>query len=232
MERASAWLVPKNGERFGEVASRFWLPAMVLCLLGAAPASDPSELDVAFAQIDAVDPGLASYTATVDFNIGLKSFPWYRFSRHGTAFYKRPGQLELVIEGMPRFASSFHQIFVGLGPTKNWTHDFDASVVHDPGPGPHILLTPKNSGSRVRRIDVFVDGPSGIPARIVWTYSNGHIELDESLKEIDGHRIVVAHDVDLQLPAFHAFLHANVHDIAMNAPVDDAVFTKSLFLNP
>lgn len=205
---------------------------LTLALMVATPARSASRLDDLFARVDAAEPGLESYTAAVDIKAGLRTFPWYGTSRKGDAYYKRPGRLELVIDSMPRFASKFQHLFVGLGPTKDWTRDFNASIADEETSDEHILLVPKNPQSRIRQIAVFLDAQSAIPTRIVWTYTNGHVELDESLLDVAGHRIVVAHDVELVLPAFHAYLHATVHDIAVNAPVDDGVFTSSLFLNP
>jgi hypothetical protein len=206
--------------------------AWLLALLVATPARGASRLDELFARVDAAEPGLESYTATVDIKAGLRTFPWYGTSRSGDAYYKRPGRLELVINNMPRFISKFQHLFVGLGPTKDWTRDFNASVAEENTSTEHILLVPKNPQSRIRQIAVFLDPQSAIPSRILWTYTDGHVELDETFVDVAGHRIVAAHDVELALPAFHAYLHATVHDIAVNAPVDDAVFTGSLFLNP
>jgi hypothetical protein len=93
-----------------------------------APAHSQTRLEVLVAKIETQDPSLDSYRASIDFAVGLHSFPYIRKSVRGTAYYKRPDRLELVMEKLPSYARSLEHIFVGLGPPETWSDKFDVTV--------------------------------------------------------------------------------------------------------
>ena len=197
-----------------------------------APAHSQTRLEVLVTKIETQDPSLDSYRASIDFGVGLLSFPYIRKSVRSTAYYKRPDRLELVMEKLPSYARSLEHIFVGLGPPESWSDKFDVAVGDAGTKNEHIRLVPKERGSRVRFIEIHLDEASGLPSKFVWDYTNGHIEMTQKIEKIAGHYVGTAQEAEMYYPMVHAFMRTKVHDFIWNAPVDDKIFTPSVMLNP
>jgi hypothetical protein len=198
----------------------------------ATPTVEPARLQALFTKIETGDASLESYRAAVDFTIGLHSFPFIRKSVHGTAYYKRPNRLELVTERLPSYARNLEHLFVSLGSPASWQVQFTVALADEGTPNEHIRLVPKMTGSRVRWVEIHLDEPSGLPAKIVWMYTNGRIEMHQTIAKVAGHYVIVAQDADMHYPAVHAYMRTRIHDFEWNVAVDDAVFTEPVLLNP
>jgi hypothetical protein len=206
--------------------------AGIFAAAGYVPARAQTRLEVLVARMETQDPSLESYRAAIDFTVGMHTFPFIRKSVRGTAYYKRPDRLELVMEKLPSYARGLEHIFVGLGPPETWGEKFDVTVADAGTKDEHIRLVPKDRTARVRYVAIYVDSESGLPAKLVWDYSNGHIEMTQKIEKVGGHYVGTAQDADMHYPMVHAYMHTKVHDFNWNVPVDDAVFTPSVMLNP
>jgi|GEM_PF-2082009 len=204
----------------------------IFALLARAPAQGQARLDELIAKIETQDPSFDSYQASIDFTMGVHSLPFFRRSVHGTAYYKRPDRLELVMEKLPSYAHDLEHIFVGLGPPQAWSEKFAVTIAGQGGKNEHIELTPKDPGSRVRYVEIHLDQASGLPAKLVWDYTNGHIEMTQKIEKIAGHYVGTAQEAEMRYPMVHAYMRTKVHDFIWNAPVDDSIFTPSVMLNP
>lgn len=211
------------------LAAAFVAGLVALCCAALpARALDP-EAETLVARMAGADPELHSYRADVAFEVGLHSFPYVHKTLHGNAYFKRPSNLELVFTDLPAIARSFSNLYVGLGSPSDWARKFSigsASELRDGRRTRYLVLTPLASDRRLREVDVFVDDASSLPARIVWLYRDGRIEMRQHFARVDGHAVVVAQDADIRLPAVHAFVNATISNYALNVDVDDAVFTK------
>jgi hypothetical protein len=209
------------------VVAFFALAVASFC--GAAPLHAQDETAALLAKLNGADPDLQTYRADVAFDVGLKSFPYLRKSLHGSAYFKRPSRLEIVLSDLPAFARSFSNLYVGLGTPGDWEKKFTIACAVEQADGravSYLVLTPRKADRRLREVDVYVDNDAGLPARIVWRYRDGRIEMRQRFGLVDGHALVVAQDADIRLPPFHAYVNARISNYALNVDVDDSVFTQ------
>jgi hypothetical protein len=201
-----------------------------LTLAAAAPcgAATPAA-DVMLARMEAADPGLQTYTANVEFKVGLHSFPFLRKTLHGEAYFKRPSRMELVFSDLPSFAQAFRNVYVGLGTPSDWEKKFTIGTAHDltadGADEAYLVLTPRAADHRLRHVDVYLDSVRALPRRIVWTYRDGSISMDQRFSDVDGHSVISDQAADIRLPGVHAYVSAKIAGYAINVPVDDSVFT-------
>ena len=199
-------------------------------LFAASPLRAQDESATLLAKLAAADPDLRTYRADIAFDVGLRSFPFLRKTLHGNAYFKRPSRMELVFSDLPSYARGFTNLYVGLGTPSEWEKKFViSSAVERNGDGraiTYLVLTPRKPDRRLREVDVFVDPAASLPARIVWRYRDGWIELRQRFAVVDGHDLVVAQDTDIRLPAVHAYVNSRISNYALNIDVEDAVFTK------
>ena len=207
--------------------------ALVVVLVASMGAAVPShaadEATALLARLAGVDPGLQTYKADVAFDVGMRSFPYLRKTVHGNAYFKRPARMEIVFSDLPTIARSFSNVYVGLGTPGDWEKKFEIGFATEPVDGRstgYLVLTPRKPDHRLREVDVYVDAAVALPARIVWRYKAGRIEMRQRFGRAEGHDIVVAQDADIRLPAIHAYVNARITNYAINVDVDDRVFTK------
>jgi len=205
--------------------------ALVLVLPGHVRAASTSAQEL-LAQLEAVDPTLQTYRASVEFAVGLKSFPFLHKTVHGDAYFKRPGRMEIVFNDLPGFAQSFKNLYVGLGTPGDWEKKFeiDASqAVNAEGKEEkYLIMTPRKADRRLRHVEVFIDQATSLPNRFVWVYKDGTIEMKQDIVMQNGHNVISAQNADIRLPGMHAYVNAKIANYAINVPVDDAVFTKKI----
>jgi hypothetical protein len=208
---------------------RFLLATVFFAALAPCGAATPSA-DLLLDRMEAADPGLQTYTASVEFKVGLHSFPFLRKTLHGEAFFKRPSRMELVFDDLPPYARAFRNVYVGLGTPSEWEKKFTIATAQAAGPGgtsaPYLVLTPRASDHRLQHVDVYLDPRLALPDRIVWTYRDGTIEMHQRFSDVDGHSVITDQDADIKLPGIHAYVIATIDRYAINVPVDDAVFTR------
>lgn len=211
---------------------KLFLLAVAACTLGTvAPlrAEDPAA--ALLAKIAAIDPGLNTYRADVAFDVGLRSFPFVRRTLHGAAYFKRPARMELILNDLPAFARGFSNVYVGLGTPSDWEKKFDITSAEENVDGrivPHLVLTPRHADRRLRSVEVYLDRDIALPARIVWNYKDGRIDLHQKFAKVDGHDVIVGQETDIRLPAVHAFANAKITNYAINVDVPDHLFTKRI----
>ena len=180
--------------------------------------------------LESADPSLETYRASVEFNVGLRTFPFLRKTVHGQAYFKRPSKMEIVFTDLPVFARRFKNLYVGLGTPAEWGAKFTIDAARETLPDGrtaiYLIMIPRKGDRRLQHVDVHVDPISSLPERIVWTYRDGTIEMKQTFVEFEGHNVIGAQTADIRLPGVHAYVNATIANYAINVPVDDAVFTK------
>ena len=211
------------------LAAAFVAGLAALCCAALPARALDGDAEALIARMTSADPGLHTYRADVAFEVGLHTFPYVRRTLHGNAYFKRPSNLELIFTDLPPIARAYSNLYVGLGSPAEWQRKYaigSAQEVRDGRAMPYLVLTPLARDRRLREVDVFVDQEASLPARIVWLYRDGRIEMHQRFARLDGHDVVVAQNADIRLPAVHAFVNATITNYALNVDVDDAVFTK------
>jgi len=205
------------------------LLATIFCAAFAPCGAATPSAGLLLARMEAADPGLETYTASVVFKVGLHSFPFLRKTLHGEAYFKRPSRMELVFADLPPYARAFRNVYVGLGTPLEWEQKFTIATAQTIGPdgvsAPYLVLTPRAADHRLEHVDVYLDAQRALPDRIVWTYRDGSIEMHQRFSDVEGHSVVSDQDADIRLPGIHAYVIATIGRYAINVPVDDAVFT-------
>lgn len=201
------------------------------CAIAPLPLLAATPTAVALMQkLESADPSLETYRASVEFSIGLHSFPYVRKTVHGQAYFKRPSRMEIVFTDLPGFAQRFKNLYVGLGTPSEWETKFDIDAASetptDGSAAVYLVMTPRKPDRRLQHVDVHIDPVSNLPQRIVWTYRDGSIEMKQKIVSFGGHHVIGAQTADIRLPGVHAYVNATIADYVINAPIDDAVFTK------
>ena len=189
----------------------------------------PLDADDLFARMQAADPALQSYRADVEFSVGMYSFPFVKKTLHGEAFFKRPDRLEIVFSDLPSFVRKYRQLYVGLGSPAVWRKKYEVAAHETEREGEtalRLVLTPRVSDQRLREVQIDLDGPSLLPRELVWLYSDGAIHTRQHIVQVDGHHVVTGQTTDIRFPGLHAFVHTTLHNVKVNAPFPDAVFTQ------
>ncbi len=188
------------------------------------------------AKLESADPSLETYRASVEFRIGMHTFPYVRKTVHGNAYFKRPGRMEIVFTDLPGFAQRFKNLYVGLGTPDEWEQKFDidaaTSVQPDGRSVAYLIMTPRKGDHRLQHVDVYVDEVSSLPSRIVWVYKDGRIEMTQKIVTLGAHHVIGGQNADIRLPGVHAYVDATIANYAINVPIDDAVFTKKPVPSP
>jgi hypothetical protein len=205
------------------------LMVLLASLGAAAPLRAQDEAAAILATLAGADPDLRTYRADVAFDVGLRTFPYLRKTLHGNAYFKRPARMELVFTDLPPIARAWSNLYVGLGTPGDWEKKFTIASAADASGGSHerhLVLTPRVADNRLREVDVYVDRAVALPARIVWRYRDGRIDMLQRFARVEGHDLIVAQDADIRLPAVHAYVRARISNYALNVEVDDSVFTQ------
>ncbi len=188
------------------------------------PPAAAASTDEILTAMEAVNPDVETYRASVEFSVGLHWPLPLRKTVHGATYFKRPSKMEVVFADLPAFAQQFRNVYVGLGTPEDWHRKFDIATGLEAG-HEFLILTPKNA-KRLRRVDVHLDEASNLPSRIVWTYRDGRIEMVQTIARIDGEYVVAAQRAEIRLPGVSAWIATSVRDYSFNVPIDDAIFTK------
>lgn len=205
------------------------LPLIAALLYGTAgplhAAPSPEHL---LEQIESADPSLQTYRASVEFELGLTSFPYVRKTVHGEAYFKRPGRMQIVFSDLPAIAQRFRQLYVGLGTPEDWRKKFDIRAEEQTAGEPasaYLILTPKVHDRRLKEVDIFIDPATSLPTHFVWRYADGIIEMRQQLGEVEGHPVIATQKTEIRLPGVRAFVNTKLTNVQINPQFEDSVFT-------
>lgn len=174
-----------------------------------------------------VNAGLYTYTATLQANVRMLSFPFLETQIVGTIYRKEPNHEKLVItSGLPGVAQQFANLYPNIVAPASWQATFGLHVVSDDGTAVRLRLTPIKRGN-VEHIDATVDERSALVTVLRWNYRNGGwAQMTQTYAAVGGDEVPVTQHGQIEEPGYVADIDATVSDYHLNAPIADGVFAQ------
>ncbi len=200
--------------------------AYPLVLLAAIASPAPAAEDL-LARMQAVNPDLHAFTATLHANVAMKSFPYLSASLTGTYYHKEPDKTKVVFtSGVPMIASQFNKLYAHIESPSQWESVYNVTVARDDGAVTTFRLVPKKSGN-VDRIDAKVDDKTATVTSMRWAYGNGGFaEMTNRYGAVDGNTLVTSQTGHVEEPGYVADITSTIDHYAINPDIADSVFAE------
>lgn len=200
-------------------------PLVLIALaFSTAPAAAAPDL---LARMEAVNPNLHAFTATMHANVVMKSFPFLSASLTGTYYHKEPDKTKVVFTGgVPMIASQFDKLYAHIESPAQWESVYDVTVAGDDGGVTTFELVPKKHGN-VEHIDAKVDDKTATVTSMRWSYANGgYAEMTNHYGTVDGNTVVTSQTGHVEEPGYVADLTSTIDHYAINPELADSVFSE------
>jgi outer membrane lipoprotein-sorting protein len=150
-------------------------------LVGQAPATSPTALPDAATILQRSRSrwqGLTSYEVPITISgsvrVAIISLP---FKMTGTQYYQAPDQQALHLDNPPRIARGLGDTLAKMGTPQTWLRDYDVGAPSQQPHGKHLAYvltgTPKNTGSRVKTMTMWVSATTYAIETMAFSYTNG-----------------------------------------------------------
>lgn len=195
-----------------------------------APATDPHALSILEA-IERQNPTLKTFQARVHVQVRMQSFPWLAPRLDGNAYFKRPGNYEIVFDRVPSYAHGITHLFGDIadpwGWLKLWNVRYVGAVQIAGRPYYELSMTKKIRSDQIKQTLAFIDVATLQVRRMEWDYTNGgQIVMNQTYGPDGPYTVVVAQHADIRIPHVRATADAQYVNYRTNVAVNDAVFQK------
>lgn len=195
-----------------------------------APSTDPRALAILQA-IERQNPTLQTFQARLHVQVRMQSFPWLAPKLDGTAYYKRPGNYEIVFDRVPSYAHGITHLFGDIadpsGWLKLWNVRYAGAVQQDGHTYYELSMTKKIYSDQIKQTLAFVDARSLEVRRMEWDYTNGgQIVMTQTYGQEGPYSVVTAQHADIHIPHVRATLDAQYREYETNVALNDSVFRK------
>ncbi len=201
--------------------ARIALAVLALVPLRALPAGD------VLTRMEAVNPNLHAFTATLHAHVTMKSFPFLSADLVGTYYYKEPDKTKVVFtSGVPMLASQFDKLYAHIESPSRWQSVYVVTLVSDDGVRATFKLTPRKHGN-VDHIDAVVDDKNATVTSMRWNYDNGGFaEMNNRYGRVDGNLVVESQQGHVDQSGYVADLSSTIDGYTINPKLPDSVFTS------
>jgi hypothetical protein len=199
--------------------------ALLLTVTGAGQASANS--DQVLARLVSANSGLRSFTANVNADVVMRSFPFLSANVGGIYYHKEPSKDRIVFtSGLPLIAKQFSNVYPHVESPARWHDVYDISVEREDGTYTTFKLVPRSSG-HIDHIDAKVVNASGELAQLRWNYSGGgYATLNQTYSKVGAFRLVTRETGHFEDPNYNADLSSTFSNFKVNAPIPDSIFTS------
>jgi hypothetical protein len=183
--------------------------------------------DGLLARMAALNPSLHSYTATLDADVTLRTFPFLSAQLKGTVYHKEPGLDKIVFtSGMPMMAQQFDKLFAHIVSPARWSDVYAVTVVSDDGTTTTFKLVPHKKGN-VDSIDAKADDKAATVGFLRWNYANGgYAELHQRYGAVSGNTLPVGLTGHVEEPGYTADITSTLDNYTINPPISDQIFVN------
>jgi outer membrane lipoprotein-sorting protein len=202
---------------------RFLTLILATLILGSPAAAMAS--DGLLARMAALNPNLHSYTATLDADVTLRTFPFLSAQLKGTVYHKEPGMDKVVFSsGLPMMAQQFDKLFAHIVSPAQWADVYTVTVVSDDGTTTTFKLVPRKKGN-VDSIDAKADDKAATVQFLRWNYANGgYAELHQRFGAVSGNTLPVGMTGHVEEPGYTADITSTLDKYTINPPISDEIF--------
>jgi hypothetical protein len=190
----------------------------------AVPASAQDDL---LARMSALNPNLKSFTADMQVNAKMKTFPFVTIALQGTWYHEAPDKDKVVFtSGVPAVAQQFDKLYAHIEPPSRWRSVYDVKVVSDNGTVTTYRLTPLRQGN-VDHVDVRASDRNATVQWSRWNYVNGgYAEMRNYYTTVDGTVVVASQSGHVEEPGYTADVDSTVNHYKINVPIAEGTFAQ------
>lgn len=180
-----------------------------------------------FARMQALNPSLHSYTATMRAHVALTTFPFLATDIVATYYHKDPDLDKLDVQsGLPVLAQNFSKLYAHIEPPSQWQRVYVVTPGSDDGKTARFTLVPRKQGN-VARIVAVVDDASATVRSLRWTFVNGgSASVEQQYGTVGGNLVVVAQNGHVEEPGYTGNIADTLSDYKMNPNLPDSMFTQ------
>lgn len=175
----------------------------------------------------AINPGLRSFTATMNANVALKTFPFLTVQLVGTYYHREPDQNKIVFtSGVPAIAEQFDKLYAHVEPPSRWRDVYQVTVLSDDGTTTTYRLVPLKKGN-VEHVDARADDKNATVSWMRWNYDNGgYAEMNSRYGHVGDAVVVTSQTGHVQEPGYTADITSTIGGYKINAEIPDTVFSQ------
>ncbi|HEX5275418.1 MAG TPA: hypothetical protein VFW34_09080 [Candidatus Rubrimentiphilum sp.] len=202
--------------------------AAAALLLTFTPAGEAStNSDRVLARLVSANSGLRSFTANVNADVVMRSFPYLSADLGGTYYHKEPSKDRVVFtSGLPLIAKQFSNVYPHVESPARWHDVYDISVERDDGTYTTFKLAPRSPG-RIDHIDAKVGDKSGELAQLRWNYTDGsYATLNQTYGKVGAYRLVTRETGHFENPNYNADLSSTFTNFKVNVAIPDSTFSN------
>jgi hypothetical protein len=199
--------------------------ALLLTVSQAGQASANS--DQVLARLISANSGLRSFTASVNADVVMRSFPYLSANLGGIYYHKEPSRDKVVFtSGLPLIAKQFSNVYPHVESPARWRDVYDISVEREDGTYTTFKLVPRSPG-RIDHIDARVGDKSGELAQLRWNYSDGsYATLNQTYGKVGTYRLVTRETGHFENPNYNADLSSTFSNFKVNVAIPDSIFSS------
>jgi hypothetical protein len=200
-----------------------WVIALLLATLPPPLRADNGLL----ARMEALNPNLHSFQATMNAHIALTTFPFLAANIVATYYHKNPDMDRLVVHsGVPAMAQNFTNLIGHIEPPSQWERLYVITPGRDDGKNATFTLVPRAQGN-ISRIVASVDDATATVSSMRWEYVNGgSATMNLGYSRINGNTVVTSQNGAVQEPQYAGSVTATLSNYVMNPELPDSMFSQ------
>ena len=215
--------------RFGTVI----LGATLFALPAAAATPPAPTLHSVAAVINGMQSqwqNLTSYQVPVTLSGSVRaSFVSVPFTIKGTEYYRAPDKQALHLDSAPAIAQQFQNTVTSMGTPQTWPLNYSMTLkgtqLHNKHLAYVLLGTPKNGGSTVKTVTMYVSAKSFAVETVVFAYQNGSaLDLEFSHHGRSPYHLPTRINVSAKFPSYGGTAQIQYGNYQTNIPIPDSAF--------
>jgi hypothetical protein len=170
------------------------------------------------------NPGLNSYTGTAHLSATLHILAPIHKEYDGKVYYLRPKR-KIEFENVTGALGQFKDLVSSTPSYDEAEAQYRIAPQTDDGVHSSFLLVPKNTGSRVKSLTVFVNDQSALIDRAQWAYNNGGtLSFEDTYTDVGAYHLPAAANIQARFPDYSVDGTITFANYVPNAPVSPEVF--------
>jgi hypothetical protein len=173
---------------------------------------------------------LKSYQVPVTLSGSVKaSFVSVPFSINGTEYYRAPDKQALHLNSAPAIAQQFQNTVTSMGTPQTWPLNYSMTLkgtqIHNKHLAYVLVGTPKNGGSTVKTVTMYVAVKTFAVETVTFAYQNGSVlDLEVSHHGQSPYHLPTRISVSAKFPSYGGNAQITYGTYKTNIPIPDSAF--------
>lgn len=204
--------------------------ALVLLLAVGLPAASSAQKAASIALLQRAanpNPALKSYTATVQLSATVHAVIPVHKTLNGTVYYLKP-QRKIEFQNVPGPLSRFKDMAASTPTYDQVASKYTVTPLTDDGTTSKYMLVPKDSGSRVKSLTLFVNDQTALVNQAQWSYTNGgSLNFQTTYTTTGGFILPTTSSIAARFPGYSVNGTLTFSAYQLNASVSPSIFSAS-----